>query len=218
MQALRLPKGVSSRHGATVEPLSVGLHAVEKGRVKLGDRVLVIGAGPIGLAVVAFARLAGAYQIVTSEYAENRRNTSLAFGATGTIDPVREEIGEAFAKIAGGPPDVIFECVGVPGLLQSCINLSAPYGRIVIVGVCMVEDKMIPMTGIFKEVNVQFVLGYAKPDWRLVLNLMDAGKLDPEPMITNVFGLEELPAQFEALRKPVDQIKLLVDPIRGIAV
>lgn len=212
-QALRLPKGVSARHGATVEPLAVGLHAVQKGRVKLGDRVLVIGGGPIGLAVVAFARLAGAYQVVVSEYASSRRNTSLAFGATGTVDPGREEIGEAFAKIAGGPPDVIFECVGVPGLLQSCIHLSAPYGRIVIVGVCMVEDKLIPMTGIFKEVNVQFVLGYAKPDWRLVLNLIDAGKLDPEPMITHVFGLDELPTQFEALRKPSDQIKLLVNPL-----
>lgn len=211
-QALRLPRGVSSRHGATVEPLAVGLHAVQKGRVTLGDRVLVIGGGPIGLAVVAFAKLAGAQQIILSEYAENRRNASLAFGATGTVDPARDEIGETFARIAGGPPDVIFECVGVPGMLQSCINLSAPFGRIVVVGVCMVGDTLIPMTGIFKEVNVQFVLGYAKPDWRLVLNLLDAGKLDPEPMITHVFGLDELPAEFEALRKPSDQIKLLVDP------
>lgn len=211
-QALALPRAVSSRHGATVEPLSVGLHAVEKGKVRLGDRVLVIGGGPIGLAVVAFAKLAGAYQVVVSEYAENRRNTALAFGATGTIDPGKEDLRETYARIAGGPPDVIFECVGVPGLLQSCIDLSAPFGRIVIVGVCMVPDTLVPMTGIFKEVNVQFILGYSKTDWRLVLNLLDAGKLDPEPMITHVFGLEELPAQFEALRKPTDQIKLLVHP------
>ena len=211
-QALRLPKEVSSRQGATVEPLAVGLHAVEKGRVKLGDRVLVIGAGPIGLAVVAFAKLAGAFHVVVSEYAEIRRSTSLAFGATGTIDPSKEVVAEAYAKIAGGPPDVIFECVGVPGLLQECINLSAPRGRIVVVGVCMIEDKLIPMSGIFKEVNVQFVLGYGKPDWRLVLNLLDSKGIDPAPMVTDVVTLDDLPGEFERLRKPSTQIKLLVDP------
>ena len=210
--ALRLPREVNSRQGATVEPLAVGLHAVDKGKVKLGDRVLVIGGGPIGLAVVAFAKLAGAFRVVVSEYAEIRRNTSMAFGASGFIDPAKEEIAEAFARIAGGPPDVIFECVGVPGLLQECINLSAPRGRIVVVGVCMVEDKMIPMSGIFKEVTIQFVLGYGKPDWRLVLDLLDSKGLDSEPMITNVVTLDELPGQFEALRKPVAQIKLLVNP------
>lgn len=214
-QALRLPKGVSARQGATVEPLAVGLHAVEKGKVKLGDRVLVIGGGPIGLAVVAFAKLAGAFQVVVSEFAEIRRNTSLAFGATGTIDPSKEEVAGAFAKIAGGPPDVIFECVGVPGLLQQCIDLSAPRGRIVVVGVCMVEDRMLPMSGIFKEVNVQFILGYGKPDWRLVLNLLDSKGIDPEPMITKIVGMNELPGEFEALRKPSTQIKLLLSPLQG---
>ncbi len=216
-QALRLPRGVSSRHGATVEPLAVGLHAVEKGRVRLGDRVLVIGAGPIGLAVVKFAKLAGAYHVVMSELSETRRHTALAFGATGTIDPSRDDIVSAYAKIAGGPPDIIFECVGAPGLLQRCIDLSAPRGRIVVVGVCMVEDTMLPMSGIFKEVNVQFVLGYVKSEWRLVLNLLDAGTIDSEPMITDVFGLDELPAQFEALRTPSHQIKLLVDPTARVA-
>lgn len=211
-QALKIPPGVSSRHGATVEPLAVGLHAVEKGRVKMGDRVLVIGGGPIGLAVVAFAKLAGALQVVVSERADVRRTTSLAFGATGTIDPQKEEIASSFARIAGGPPDVIFECVGVPGLLQECVNLSAPRGRIVVVGVCMVEDNFVPMTGIFKEVNVQFVLGYTKPNWALVLNLLGGQGIDPEPMITNVFDLDELPSEFEALRTPSKQIKLLVNP------
>ena len=214
-QALRLPKEVTSRQGATVEPLAVGLHAVEKGRVKLGDRVLVIGGGPIGLAVVAFAKLAGAFHVIVSEYAEIRRNTSLAFGATGTIDPSKEEVAEAFAKIAGAPPDVIFECVGVPGLLQECINLSAPRGRIVVVGVCMVEDRLVPMSGIFKEVNVQFILGYGKPDWRLVLNLLDSKGIDSAPMITNIVSMNELPHEFEALRKPSTQIKLLVSPLKS---
>ena len=211
-QALKLPSAVSSRHGATVEPLAVGVHAVDKGKVKLGDRVLVIGGGPIGLAVVASAKLAGAVEVVVSEFADMRRNTSLAFGATGTIDPAKEEVGPAFAKIAGGPPDVIFECVGVKGMLQQCVDLSAPRGRIVVVGVCMQPDTVVPQAAIFKEVNVQFILGYQKPDWRMVLELLDRKSIDPEPMITDVIPLDRLPAEFEALRKPSKQIKLLVNP------
>lgn len=211
-QAFRLPAAVSARHGATAEPLAIGLHAVEMGRVKLGDRVLVIGSGPIGLAVTAFAKLAGAAHVLVSEYAPIRRNTALAFGASATIDPAKSEVGESFARIAGGAPDVIFECVGVPGMVQQCIDLSAPRGRVVVVGVCMQEDKVLPVSAILKEVNLQFVLGYGKPNWRLVLDLLERKGLDPEPMITRVITLDELPAEFEALRKPSTQIKLLVDP------
>jgi (R,R)-butanediol dehydrogenase/meso-butanediol dehydrogenase/diacetyl reductase len=76
----------------------------------------------------------------------------------------------------------------------------------------MVEDKMVPISAIFKEVNIQFILGYARPDWRLVLDLLVAGRIDPRPMITDVVSLEQLPDAFEALRKPTTQIKVMVRP------
>ena len=211
-EAMRLPPHVDSRIGAAVEPLSVGLHAVNRGRVTLGSRVLVLGAGPIGLVTSVFARLAGARDVVVSEYVERRRAAAEALGATAVIDPAKEDVGEAFARHAGAPPDIIFECIGVPGLIQKCIDLSRPSGKVVVVGVCMVEDKLVPISGIFKEVNIQFVLGYNREDWRLVLQLLDAGRLDPKPMITDIIGLDELPAAFEALRKPKGQIKVMVRP------
>jgi (R,R)-butanediol dehydrogenase/meso-butanediol dehydrogenase/diacetyl reductase len=211
-EALRLPSAVKSREGATVEPLAVGLHAVNRGKVTMGERVLIMGGGPIGLAVTVFSKLAGARAVIVSEYAAARREAAGALGATAVIDPGKEDVGESFAKKAGGPPDIIFECVGVPGMIQKCVDLSRPFGRMVVVGVCMVEDKMVPMSAIFKEVNIQFILGYARPDWRLVLDLLEAGRVDPRPMITDVVTLEELPAAFEALRKPSTQIKVLVRP------
>ena len=91
------------------------------------------------------------------------------------VEPLRRHIqqAEAFARHAGAPPDVIFECVGVPGMIQKAIDLSRTYGRIVVVGVCMVEDTTTPISAIFKEANIQYVLGYGRPDWRLVLDLLD---------------------------------------------
>jgi (R,R)-butanediol dehydrogenase / meso-butanediol dehydrogenase / diacetyl reductase len=76
----------------------------------------------------------------------------------------------------------------------------------------MVEDRMVPMSAIFKEANIQYILGYGRPDWRLVLDLLDSGRVDPRPMITDVVTLEELPTAFEALRKPSTQIKVMVRP------
>lgn len=211
-QALRLPGSVGEREGAMIEPLAVGLHAVDVGKVKLGDRVLVIGAGPIGLAVTAFSRQAGATHVVVSEYAQGRRDTAGWFGATAVIDPKADDVGAAFAKATGSAPDVIFECVGAAGLIQQCVELSKPRGRVVVVGVCPTEDRVLPQRAMAKEINLQFVMGYGKPDWRRVLDLLDAGRVDPAPMVTDTVSLDELPAAFEALRRPTTQIKLLVRP------
>jgi (R,R)-butanediol dehydrogenase/meso-butanediol dehydrogenase/diacetyl reductase len=211
-EALRLPSTVKSREGAAVEPLAVGLHAVNKGKVTVGERVLIMGGGPIGLAVAIFSKLAGARDVVVSEFASARREAAGALGATAVIDPSKQDVAEVFARKTGGQPDVIFECVGVPGMIQKAIDLSRPFGRIVVVGVCMVEDTMTPISAIFKEANIQYVLGYGRPDWRLVLDLLDSGRVDPRPMITNVIGLEELPSAFESLRRPTTQIKVMVCP------
>jgi 2-desacetyl-2-hydroxyethyl bacteriochlorophyllide A dehydrogenase len=211
-EALRLPSAVNNREGAAVEPLAVGLHAVNRGKVMLGERVLILGGGPIGLATAVFSKLAGARDVVVSEFAPARREAAGAMGATGVIDPSKEDVGEAFARLAGGPPDVIFECVGVPGMIQKAIDLSRTWGRIVIVGVCMVEDMTTPISAVFKETNIQYVLGYGRPDWRLVLDLLDSGRVDPRPMITDLISLDELPAAFESLRKPTTQIKVMVRP------
>jgi (R,R)-butanediol dehydrogenase/meso-butanediol dehydrogenase/diacetyl reductase len=211
-EALRLPTAVKNREGAAVEPLAVGLHAVNRGKVALGERVLILGGGPIGLATAVFSKLAGARNVIVSELAPARREAATAMGATGAIDPSKEDIVEAFARQAGGPPDVIFECVGAPGMIQKAVECSRTWGRIVVVGVCMVEDAWVPMSAIFKETNIQYVLGYGRPDWRLVLDLLDSGRVDPGPMITDIVSLEELPAAFEALRKPTTQIKVMVRP------
>lgn len=208
-----LPDSVSYEEGAMVEPLAVGLHAVGKAVIAIGDRVLIIGAGPIGLSVTAFARIAGAGAVIVSERAPARLLAAREFGATGTINvAATEDVGAAFAEIAGGPPDVIFDCVGVPGMIQSCVDLSHARGTIVVVGVCMKEDTQLPLSAILKELKIQYVLGYQEQDFARVLAVLQSGGIKPAAMVTDRVSLEALPGAFEELRQPGSQIKLMILP------
>ncbi len=202
--ALKIPDGLDLKHAALTEPLAVGAHAVRAAGNLLGAHVLVIGAGPIGLAVAMFARLAGARQVVVSEIAAGRREKAAAIGA---------EVNDPAAG-KPSPAEFIFECVGVPGLLRQCIDLAPLKGRIVVVGVCRGEDTILPRVALRKELSIQFVLGYTREEFALVLDLLAARRIDPTPLITGVIGLDELPAMFEALRKPSNHAKVLIDPTR----
>ncbi len=200
--ALKIPAGLDMKHAALTEPLAVGAHAVRAAGNLLGARVLVIGAGPIGLAVTLFALLGGAREVVVSEIGAARRAKAAVLGARA-IDPAVEKPGAA---------EIIFECVGVPGLLRQCMDIAPSRGTIVVVGVCRGEDTILPRAAIRKELSLRFVLGYTRDEFALVLDLLAAGRIDPAPLITGVIGLDAVPAMFEALRLPGDHAKVLIDP------
>ena len=213
-QVLRIPDGVDDRAAALAEPLAVGAHAVRAAGPLLGKRVLVIGAGPIGNATLVFARAAGARDVVVSELDVTRRDRAQRLGATAVVDPGAAPLGEAFAGLTGGPPEVIFECVGAAGLIQHCIELAAPCATVVVVGVCRVEDRIYPRRAITKEIRLQFVLGYVQEDFALSLDLLRSGRFDVDAMVSSVVSFGELPAVFEALRRPNPHGKVLLDPTR----
>jgi (R,R)-butanediol dehydrogenase/meso-butanediol dehydrogenase/diacetyl reductase len=210
LHVLSIPDSVSLTEGALVEPLAVGFHAADKAGLRPGANVLVIGAGPIGLSVSLFAAFNGARRVVVAELSPDRRKRALRFGASHTIDPKAGDVGAQFRDLAGGPPDVIFECVGVPGMIQKCVEMAPPFGRIVVVGVCMKPDTMVPVSAILKEVSLQFVLGYVKRDFEVVLDLLAAKRIDGLPMLTDEVSFDALPAAFEALRTPTTQCKIML--------
>lgn len=211
-ESLRLPPSVTWQSGALVEPLAVGLHAVNQAKLTPGERVLVIGAGPIGLATALWARFQGARNVILSEKVPGRLALAEQFGATGTIDASKEVVASAFAKQAGGPPGVIFECVGVPGLLQQCVAMAAPRGRIVVVGVCMTPDSIMPGLAIMKELSMHFVVAYRRSDFEFTVDMLDAERIRAEGMVTDVVGLPEFSEAFQALKKPSHQCKVLLQP------
>ena len=211
---LAVPNGLATEHAALTEPMAVGVHAVAKARLDAYDAPLVIGCGPVGLAVIAALKLRGAEPIIAADFSPLRRAMAERMGAHVVVDPAQRPTFEAYREAANLRPAVIFECVGVPGLLQQIMR-DAPIGaRIVVAGVCMEDDLIRPMFGINKELNVQFVLGYQPDEFADTLQAIAEGRIDVAPLVTGRVGVEGVPAAFETLAHPDAHAKILVEPWR----
>ena len=211
-QALKLPDAVDLMCGALVEPLSVGYHAVRRAGPLLGARVLVIGAGPVGQAVSLYARIAGARSVVVSEPRFSARHRAKALGATATLDPKACDVGEAFADLTGGPPEVVFECVGIPGMIEESVRVAPLFGRVIVVGACMELDHFRPIAALAKELTLSFVLGHTRSDFACVIESLAKGQVDPQSLVTEVADFDRFGAAFEGLRAGGDSCKLLLKP------
>jgi len=211
-EALRLPAGVDFQRGALVEPLAVGLHAVDRAALEPGQSVLVIGAGPVGLAVALWSRFFGARHVVVSDLKAARLETAAAMGATDAVDAAREDVVGRFKQIAGRRADVVFDCVGVPGSQQLAIDYAPADGRVVVVGVCMQPDTTLPVKAISKELTIAYAYMYRRQDFELTIEMLDRERIDPTPMVTETVGFDAFPDAFEALKRPTTQCKVLLQP------
>jgi (R,R)-butanediol dehydrogenase/meso-butanediol dehydrogenase/diacetyl reductase len=211
-EVVRLPDGVDAERGALVEPLAVGLHAVAVARVRPGETCLVVGAGPIGIAIALWARYCGAREVIVSERATGRRALAERLGATRVVDPEREDLAAVLAGVAPDGADVVFEAVGARGLIQECVDRVRFRGRVVVAGVCITPDTIQPGLAVLKEASVHFVLAYERRDFERTVELLDRRELDPTVLITDRIGLDAVPHAFEALERPSAQGKVLVLP------
>ena len=213
--------------------MAVGLHAVEKARLERDDVPLVIGCGPVGLAVIAALRLKGVRPIVAADFSPRRRELAVAMGADAVVNPAERSPYESWRELAvwtdlsrapqapvwiPGPPlrpAVMFECVGVPGVIDQIMASAPPGARVVVVGVCMEKDTIQPMFGINKELNLQFVLGYNREEFTATLRHIAEGAIRPEPLITGKIGVEGVAQAFADLSSPEHHAKILVEPWHG---
>jgi len=208
----RLPSSVSAAEGAIVEPLAVAHHALDGALRSMNDPVLVLGGGPVGQAVVLWLHHLGARRVVLSDPVAHRRAMAERVGATATVDPTAEDVRGAVERATGASPSAVIECVGVPGLIQHAADAAGPEALVTVVGVCMVDDQVTPLTALQKELTMRFVLYYRESDFARTLQALDSEALDGGALVTDRIGLDELPARFEALKHPTTECKVLVRP------
>ena len=208
-----LPESVDWIEGALIEPMAVGLHAVKMTSGVNAKNILIVGAGPVGLAVAYWCRFMGGYNIVVSEPEELRNTTASKYGATATINPNEvEDLSAEFLKISGAEPDIIFECVGIPGMIAESIEFAAYGSELVVVGFCTRQDFFVPAAAMAKELVMRFVLSYHKEDFEFIAGLMASDRVDVADMCTGTVGYDDFAQAFEDLRNPNDHCKVMLAP------
>jgi len=197
----KLPGGLSFEQGALAEPLTIGGQACARANVGPEDRVAVIGAGPIGLAVTAVARQRGARVLVFELKAKNRE-IALAMGAERAVDPAAEDMAQAATQWTGGEgPSVVVEAAGTLETIEAAVELVCAAGRVVILGLAQGKARLPAGMIIKKELDI---LGsrLAREQFPQVLALMASGELDPRPMITHRWPLKRAQEALEAQTDP----------------
>jgi len=207
---LSVPNGLEARRAALTEPMAVGLHAVNKSGITTGEGAVVIGCGPVGIAVIAALARKGIEPIVAGDYSPMRRSLATGMGAHHVVDPADADLFETWSRHGGARPLVVFEAVGVPGVIDSALRDAPPKTRIAVVGVCMGGDTITPFWGIAKELSVQFCFGYELDEFAGTLRSLAEGEIDVTPMITGEVGIDGVAGAFDDLANPDRHCKILV--------
>lgn len=246
-----VPNGLSPEVAVLTEPMAIGHHAVNRSEITRKDAAVVIGCGPVGLAIICLLKTKGIETIVASDYSRGRRALAAACGATVVVDPSvgspYEALGDrgyntsisqsaaeglnsmktlrklpvpwhilfgALNKLGTTAPKrpIVFECVGVPGIIDAIITAVPLKTRIVVAGVCMKPDQFRPVMAINKEIDLRFVLGYDPLEFRDTLRMLAEGRIDASPLVTGTVGLEGVAGAFEALAVPETHAKVIIDP------
>ncbi len=251
--AMPVPNGLPSELAVLTEPMAVAYHAVRRGEVGKKTVAIVIGCGPIGLAVICMLKAQGVRRVVASDFSATRRALAVRCGADLVVDPAAESpyedldrhgyvvrapdlfemavggmeklrrlplpwepVYRAAEALGVGAPSgpVVFECVGVPGVIDQIVAAAPMATRVVVVGVCMEGDRIRPAMAINKEVDLRFVIGYTPIEYRDTLHMLAEGKVDPAPLVTGTVGLDGVDDAFSALGDPERHAKILIDPKR----
>ncbi len=212
MVGIKVPAGLDPDIAAMTEPLAVGVHAVAKSRITNNESAIVLGCGPVGLACIAELKMRGIGPIVAADFSGKRRALAEQLGADVVVDPRVTSAIEAWRKADGVRTPVIFEAVGVPGMIDQAMRIAPKDARILVVGACMQEDRFHPMLGIGRELSLQFAFGYEPGEFSAALVSIADGKIDLAPWVTATVGIDEIPQAFRDLANPEQHAKIMVTP------
>ncbi|MCW2351616.1 alcohol dehydrogenase catalytic domain-containing protein [Sphingobium sp. B12D2B] len=210
-QCVPLPAGLTLADGAIIEPLAVALHGVNLSGLKTGDKVLVLGAGPIGLAVAFWAKRLGAARVAVQDISPSQQQRAHDMGAdVFVVDP--QNPVESAVQGLGGMADIVFECVGVPGLIAQAVDQVRPRGTILLLGLCTKPDTFNSFAMLGKEVRLVTSAFFTVQEYEAALAALEQGAIAPRLMVTSTIALAETPTVFEALKQRGEQCKVLIAP------
>lgn len=203
--------GLSANHAALTEPFAIGEHAVARARVRAGDRIMVVGCGPIGLAVIAALKARGLGPIIAIDYSPARRRFAEAMGADVIIDAAEETQASVWARTGTRKERaVVFECVGRKGVVQHIIDELPRNGLVVVVGNVLEPSSIDQVVAFNKEIDICFVQNYTSGEFRATLDNIAEGRIDVTPVLTGIVPPEGVAAGFEALSDPEKHAKIIV--------
>lgn len=225
---LEVPNGLPTDKAALTEPFAVGAHAVAKAKLEPRSVSLVVGCGPVGLAVIAALKAQGHGPVIAADFSPRRRAAAEKLGADIVVDPAaenpherweglgvpRSRAAQAMMRMMGNAiaQPVVFECVGSPGVLQALIEAAPAGAQIVVAGVCMETDRIEPSIAITKEIELTFVFGYTPEEFALTLRQLAEGVIDVSGLVTGSVALDGVAGAFTALGDPEAHVKILVRP------
>lgn len=206
-----VPSGVRAEEAALTEPVAVALHAINKARLEGNEEIVVIGCGPVGLAILTILKSSFKGQIIASDFSPQRRSLAEKVGAHQVVNP--QEASPFSSKfLRKNKKTVVFECVGVPGVIDDIILEAPQNSKLVVVGVCLQKDSFRPLIAINKEISMQFVLGWSMEEFSESLNKIASGEINASALITKQITLDQVSDTFKELSSPNEDAKVLVKP------
>jgi L-iditol 2-dehydrogenase len=215
-KVLRLPPGMSLEHGAMVEPLAVGVHAVQRVGGAAGKKVLVLGAGPIGNLVAQAARGLGAAAVMITDVSDYRLDLAGRCGVPLRVNTAKEDLGAAIRTHFGpDKADLILECVGAQKTMEQAVAVARKGTDIVVVGVF--GDRPVVDMGLVQDRELRLVgtLMYRQPDWEQAIALIELGKVSLAPLVTDRFPFADYQQAYQyidANRERAMKVMIVVDP------
>lgn len=204
--AFEIPRVLPATYAALVEPLAVGLHTATAAEIGVGDHVLILGAGGVGLTTLlwARARARGAERVTVVDPSPARRALAQAMGATDLLETIADAEDASY--------DAIVECVGRPELVEACVAPARARGRITIAGACDQPFNVEPIGGLLKELTIRFSLAYQQHEFTTVIDALESGIIDPASMVGPVVDLDRVGVAFEMVRSAATEGRVLVAP------
>ncbi|PSN35372.1 Sorbitol dehydrogenase [Blattella germanica] len=214
----KLPDHVSLEEGALLEPLSVGVHACRRGGVGLGSKILITGAGTIGLVTLITAKAMGAAKVLITDIVDHRLGVAKEMGADFTYlskpGEDEKEVVKTVHSILGGPPDITIDCTGVDANIRIAILATKSGGVAVIVGMGKSEVSVPLANALAREVDIRGIFRYAN-DYPIALSMVASGAAKVKQLVTHNFSLEETLKAYEVAKTGEgNPIKVMIHPLK----